>query len=138
MWKNRLYCKVLQWYRSVKELFYTVFLLFKYDNGGGITQRKVTKMEQITIKGKIEFCEDENKEYNGEFTVILRDSGAFAYGNQTAVIILWGVMANGMLPASVCLDTRYDRTIKRNETDFKKWVQLYFKDNHSKHILTIY
>lgn len=25
--------KVLQWYRTVKELFYTVFLLFKYENG---------------------------------------------------------------------------------------------------------
>lgn len=89
-------------------------------------------MKQITIKGKIEFCKDENKEYNREFTAILQDSGAFAYGNQTVVTILWGVMANGMLPAPVCLDTRYDRTIKRNETGFKKWVQNYFKENYGK------
>ena len=95
-------------------------------------------MEQITIKGKIEFCEDKNKEYDREFTATLQDSGAFAYGNQTAVMVSWGVMANGMSPAPVYLDTRYDRTIKRNETDFKKWVQLYFKNNYGKHILTIY
>ncbi len=95
-------------------------------------------MKEITIKGKIEFCKDENKEYNREFTAILQDSGAFAYGNQTAVTILWGVMTNGMLPAPVYLDTRYDRTIKRNESDFKIWVRKYFEENYSKHTLTIY
>lgn len=95
-------------------------------------------MEQITIKGKIEFCEDENKGYNREFTAILQDSAAFSYGNQTAVYILWGVNADGMLCEPVYLDTRYDRTIKRNEIDFKKWVQRYFEKNYSKHVFTIY
>ena len=95
-------------------------------------------MEEITIKGKIEFCEDANKEYNREFTAILKDSPAFEYGNKTAVYILWGTMANKLVPAPVYLDTRYDKTIKRNETDFKEWVRNYFKNNYSKHILTIY
>ena len=31
--RSRYIRKVLQWYRTVKELFYTVFLLFKYENG---------------------------------------------------------------------------------------------------------
>ena len=95
-------------------------------------------MEEIIIKGKIEFCEDENRKYNREFTAILQDSAAFAYGNQTAVHILSGEMANGMIPTPVHLDTRYDKTIKRNETDFKEWVRKYFAENYSKHILTIY
>ena len=94
--------------------------------------------EPIPFKGKIEFCDDKYKEYDREFTAILHDSAAFAYGNQTAVNILWGVMANGMLPEPVYLDTRYDRTIKRNEADFKKWVQKYFAENYGKHTLTIY
>lgn len=95
-------------------------------------------MKQITIKGKIEFCEDENKEYNREFTAILQDSGAFAYGNQTAVTVLWGEMANGRIPDYLLIDTRYDRTIKRNEVDFKKWLQKYFKEHYSEHVLIIY
>lgn len=95
-------------------------------------------MEKITIKGKIEFCDNKHKQYDREFTVILQDSAAFEYGNKTAVTILWGINANGMLCPPVYLDTRYDQTIRRNEADFKKWVQTYFTENYSKHILTIY
>lgn len=96
-------------------------------------------MEKITIKGKIEFCDREYRQYSREFTAILRDSTAFAYGNKTAVDILWGVMANGKKPeADLYLDTRYDTTIKRNEADFKKWVRTYFCNNYFEHILTIY
>lgn len=95
-------------------------------------------MENITIKGRIEFCNGENKKYDREFTAILHDSAAFSYGNHTAVDIISGAMANGITPEPVYLDTRYDRTIKRNEADFKKWVQRYFAENYGKHILTIY
>lgn len=95
-------------------------------------------MEKITVKGKIEFVEDCNKEYNREFEAILQDSGEFAYGNKTAVLILWGEMPNGMIFLPTLLDTRYDTTIRRNETDFKKWVRKYFEENYSKHILVIY
>ena len=95
-------------------------------------------MENIKIKGKIEFCEEETKQYNREFTATLKDSTAFAYGNQTCVIIEFGKMSNGKKPESIMLDTRYDRTIKRNETDFKKWIKNYFKENYREHTLTIF
>ena len=95
-------------------------------------------MEPITIKGKIEFCEKGYKEYNREFAVTLQDSPAFDYGNKTAVIIEFGLMANGCKCDTVFIDTRYDRTIKRNENDFKEWVRTYFKEHYGKHVLTIY
>ncbi|MDE6472071.1 MAG: hypothetical protein K2L52_03500 [Clostridia bacterium] len=95
-------------------------------------------MEKITIKGKIEFCEVENKGYNREFEAILEDSNAFAYGNQTQVLILFGRMANGEVGGLVLLDTRYDRTIKRNENDFKMWIQKYFEEHYAEHVLTLY
>lgn len=95
-------------------------------------------MEQITIKGKIEFCEDENKEYNREFTASLSESVAFSYGNGTSVYIEFGTMTNGKVPYPVLIDTRYDKTLKRNETGFKEWLRKYFADNYNKHILTIY
>ena len=96
------------------------------------------QMEEITIKGKIEFCEEEYKQYNREFTATLSKSAAFAYGNGTSVFIEFGTMSNGKAPYPINLDTRYDKTIKRNETDFKIWVQNYFKSSLQKHILTIY
>ena len=95
-------------------------------------------MEAITIKGKIEFCESYNKQYNREFTAILQDSAAFEYGNKTSVTISFEAMANGTTPQPIYIDTRYDRTIKRNETDFKEWVRTYFKEHFAKHVLTIY
>ena len=95
-------------------------------------------MEPITIKGKIEFCEDECKGYDREFSATLQDSGAFAYGNQTAVCIVWGKAANGIVPQPTYLDTRYDRTIKKNEKDFKEWIRAYLSENFAKHVLTIY
>ncbi len=95
-------------------------------------------MEQITIKGKIEFCESKNKGYNREFTATLQDSGGFEYDNKTSVVIYFGKALNGEMYPPQLIDTRYDRTIKCNETDFKKWVQTYFEEHFSKHILTIY
>lgn len=95
-------------------------------------------MENITVKGKIEFCENKNKEYNREFTATLSKSAAFSYGNGTSVYIEFGTMANGKVPYPVLLDTRYDKTIKKNEADFKEWVRKYLTDNYDKHILTIY
>lgn len=95
-------------------------------------------MENITIKGKIEFCDDKNKKYDREFTATLQNSAAFEYGNKTSVYITFGTMANGEYAEPIFLDTRYDRTIKRNEVEFKKWVQKYFKENYGEHTLTIY
>ena len=76
-------------------------------------------MKPITIKGKIEYLQEEDKKYNREFEATLQESAAFAYGNQTAVFIFWGTMQNGKTPTPIWLDTRYDKTIKRNEADFK-------------------
>lgn len=95
-------------------------------------------MEPIIIKGKIEFCDDSYKRYDREFTAILRDSPAFSYGNHTAVDIFWGISANGKKCLPTYLDTRYDCTIKCNETDFKKWLQKYFRETYCEHVLTLY
>ena len=95
-------------------------------------------MDKIEIKGKIEFIEEEIKEYNREFTATLIDSPAFSYGNHTAVVITWEKAANGYVFGSELFDTRYDKTIIRNECDFKTWVKNYFANNYSAHILTIY
>lgn len=95
-------------------------------------------MEKITIKGKIEFCDEKNKDYDCEFTAILQDSAAFAYGNRTAVSIQWQPTVSGIQQEPVYLDTRYDRTIKRNEEDFKKWLKIYFMTHYQKNILTFY
>lgn len=95
-------------------------------------------MEQIIVKGKIEFCAKESKEYNREFTATVIDSPAFDYGNKTAVIITWGLMANGNSCDAVFIDTRYDRTLKLNEVGFKRWLQHYFEQNYGDHVLTLY
>ncbi|MBQ6980025.1 MAG: hypothetical protein IJQ07_05210 [Clostridia bacterium] len=94
-------------------------------------------MKQIKIQGKIEFCKEENKQYNRKFKARLTESPAFAYGNRTAVVIEFGKMANGRTPDNKLLDTRYDTTIKKNEKDFKLWITKWFKDNYQEHILTI-
>jgi hypothetical protein len=93
---------------------------------------------EIKVKGKIEFKDSYNKEYDREFTATLGESRAFQYGNGTYVEIEWGKMANGGSLQNTLLDTRYDITIKNNEKDFKKWVENYFKENYDDHILTIY
>lgn len=91
----------------------------------------------IKIKGKIEFIDEKNKQFNREFTATLTDSFAFQYGNQTAVKIEWGKLANGHSIPPKWIDTRYDTTIRRNRHDFKKWVQNYFKYNYVAHVLTL-
>lgn len=90
------------------------------------------------IKGKIEFCEEEDKECDREFTATLGKTGANAYGNQTVVVIVWDRMKNGTVPPRTIIDTRYDESIRFNETDFKKWMQLYLEKNYNKHVLTFY
>lgn len=95
-------------------------------------------MDKIEIKGKIEFIEEQSKQYSREFTATLTDSAAFSYGNRTAVKIEWGRLANGYVIPSEWIDTRYDTTIRRNERDFKKWVQNYFANRYGAHVLTLY
>lgn len=95
-------------------------------------------MEPITINGKIEFCNDEVKEWDSEFSAILSESAAFAYGNQTQVTIKRQLISNGKKLEDKFIDTRYDRTIKANRDDFRKWVENFFKDHMCEHKLTIY
>lgn len=95
-------------------------------------------MDEIKIKGKIEFIDEQNKQYNRKFTATLTNAPAFSYGNRTAVEIEWGKLANGCTIHSEWIDTRYDTTIRRNERDFKKWVQNYFANNFNAHVLTLY
>lgn len=100
-------------------------------------------MKEISVRGKIEFCEEENKEYDREFTAILTEVYMCTYGYKKCVKIkcvkiFWGTMKDGTLPARVIIDTRYDEFIRKNETDFKKWVQSYLEKNYDKHVLTFY
>ena len=95
-------------------------------------------MDKIEIKGKIEFISEDLKGYDRKFTATLTESPAFSYGNKTGVVITWEKAANGCEFGSELFDTRYDTTIRRNERDFKTWVQNYFKNSYSAHVLTIY
>lgn len=95
-------------------------------------------MDNIEIKGKIEFTEEDLKGFSRMFTATLTDSPAFAYGNHTAVVIAWGKAANGCVLQSELLDTRYDTTIRRNKRGFKTWLKNYFANNYGAHVLTIY
>lgn len=95
-------------------------------------------MEPIVLKGRIEFTEEENFEYNRDFIATLRESAAFEYGNKTAVDIEFGPMVNGRIPSPVLLDTRYDKTIERNADGFRFWLRKYFRDNDADSIVIIY
>jgi hypothetical protein len=94
-------------------------------------------MQDIIIKGRIEFCEPEARKYTRKFTATLTTSAAFDYGNRSAVVIEWGKMENGRTPEKVLIDTRYDRTLHRTPEGFKKWLINYFSEHYQKHILTI-
>ena len=95
-------------------------------------------MKEITVKGKIEFKEEKNKQYDREFTAILKGSNAFEYGNKTCVMVVWGEMANGKTSMSKFIDTRYDTSIKKNYDSFVVWVKKWFAENYQEHELTIY
>ena len=94
-------------------------------------------MKDTIITGKIQFCEKEFKKFDRNFKATLTESGAFSYGNKTAVIIEWDKMENGRTPESKLIDTRYDTTIKRDGSNFKEWLKNYFSENYQKHKLTI-
>lgn len=94
-------------------------------------------MKEIKLTGKIEFCEEHNKQFNRTFTATLKRYGGFQYGNSTCVVIEWGEMANGKRPMVKYLDTRYDTSIKKNLKSFKEWVIKWFSENYESHELTI-
>lgn len=95
-------------------------------------------MEPIVINGRIEFCNEENKEWDSKFAVILSESAAFQYGNQTQVTIKrWLINEDKRLPDKI-IDTRYDITIKCNRNDFRTWIEKYFQSNMCEHKLTFY
>lgn len=91
-------------------------------------------MEKIELTGRIEFINDAYKKYNREFTAVLEASGAFQYGNGSAVRIEWGVADNGAKYQDVLLDTRYEVEILK---DFKAWVVDWFNSNYEKHNIII-
>ena len=93
-------------------------------------------MQNITLHGRIEFCEQNNKQYNRTFTATLQKSGAFEYGNGTMVAIEWGAMANGRTPEEKLLDTRYCK-IEKTPKGFESWLREWFSENYSEHVLTI-
>lgn len=95
-------------------------------------------MERITINGRIDFCDTHNKGYSRDFTATLEESGAFAYGNGTAIQIVWGVANNGIRYQRLLLDTRYDTTIKATKQDFATWLKEYFANNYENNVITIY
>ena len=95
-------------------------------------------MKETKVTGKIEFIEKDLQEFNRTFEATLTESGAFDYGNKTAVVIEWGKMANGRTPDAILLDTRYDTTIKRDGSNFKEWLITYFENSSMMpHTLTI-
>lgn len=93
-------------------------------------------MEKIIVNGKIEFCEEANKCYDRTFVATLEKSGAFQYGNGTAVTIEWGITSQGKKVETTLIDTRYDTTIRKNEKDFKTWLMKWFYVNYCEHTLT--
>ena len=52
----------------------------------------------------------------------LSESGVFAYGNQTCVMM---VIGNGQ---EQVFDTRYDTTLRRDGANFKSWAAEFLKD----------
>lgn len=89
-------------------------------------------MEKQVLKGRIEFIDDDKKEYNREFTATLDKSCAFDYGNGTCVVIKFGAMQNGRTPESKLFDTRYEKGITKN---FKNWLIGYFEREYCEHTL---
>lgn len=57
-------------------------------------------------------------EFNANYTFVREKSGAFAYGNESAVI----VYRNGNVHE--CIDTRYDKLVME---DFTAWCEDYLK-----------
>lgn len=93
-------------------------------------------MENITIKGRIEFCNEATKEFNGDFVATLCESGAFHYGNGTMVVVEFGIMANGNKPQRRLIDTRYER-IDLTKQGFEQFLRQWFKDEYLEHTLII-
>ena len=93
-------------------------------------------MKQITINGRIEFCEEQSKKFDRDFTATLGESGAFQYGNGTAVIVEFGKMANGRSCEPKILDTRY-ADIEQTKEGFEQFIRQWFKDEYLKHTLII-
>lgn len=88
-------------------------------------------MKETKITGRIQFCDKELQEFNRTFTATLTESGAFAYGNRTAVVIEWEKQGEWII------DTRYDVTIKRDGSNFKEWIKSYFKERFETHKIEI-
>ena len=90
------------------------------------------------VKGKIEFTDDYNKEFDREFTASLKEQdAAFNYGNGTFVIIEHGKTADGVKLPCTLIDTRYT-AIEETHESFIQWITAYFKANYDDHALIIY
>lgn len=95
-------------------------------------------MDKIIIKGRLEFVEEEAKEYSRDFTATLTKSAAFDYGNGTMVTIVYGLMNNGRKANDEYLDTRYSKTIRKDRLLFEQWIKVYLYENKRPCIVTIY
>lgn len=89
-------------------------------------------MTKQVLKGRIEFTDETNKEFDRDFTATLDESVSSEYGNGTCLVIKFGKMQNGRIPENKYVDTRYAKGIVEN---FKGWVELYFKVNFLEHTL---
>lgn len=93
-------------------------------------------MENIIIKGRIEFCEEQSKKFDRAFTATLCESGAFHYGNGTMVEVKFGKMANGRSCEPKIIDTRYTN-IERTKEGFEQFIRQWFDDEYLAHTLII-
>ena len=93
-------------------------------------------MENITIKGRIEFCDKANKKFDRNFIAMLIESVAFQYGNRTMVVVNFGKLKNGLEPETRLIDTRYSR-IELTKQGFEQFLRQWFKDDYLEHTLII-
>lgn len=93
-------------------------------------------MKNIRIKGRIEYCDEANKDLDRDFVATLCESGAFQYGNGTMVVIEFGQMKNGYTPEPRLIDTRY-ACIELTKQGFEQFLREWFEDNYLEHILII-
>lgn len=93
-------------------------------------------MNPITIKGRINYTGKEFAIFSRNFTASLCCHVAFPYNNRKVVTIEWGPMENGIIPHSISIIT--SESIMPSESDFKDWLETYFKEHLATHSLIFY
>lgn len=88
-------------------------------------------MKKATVKIKVTFKQDYNKEYDSTFKFILGKSPCFEYGNGTSVVIE-RYFDNGRRGEDKLLDTRYVKI-----GDFREFCLGWLRENYKDHDATI-